>query len=55
LPQTKINIKILKTCKRIKYKPTREEKPITYNTTHKSQSELAQVENPYPKLKTNWE
>ena len=48
---TKINIKILKNCKRIKHQPIREEKPIKHKTTNKSRPELAQVDSPNPKLK----
>ena len=33
----------------------REEKPIKYETTNKSQPEHAQVDNPNPKSKTKWE
>jgi hypothetical protein len=47
-----INIKTLKNYKRIQYQPTREEKPIMYKTTNKSQPEPAQVGNPNPKSKT---
>jgi len=32
--------------------PTKEEKPVKYKTTNKSQPELAQVGNPNLKLKT---
>jgi hypothetical protein len=49
---TKINIKILRNCKQIKYQPTREEKPVKYKTTNNSQPEPAQVGNPNPKSKT---
>jgi len=50
---TKINIKILRNCKQIKYQPIREEKPVKYKTTNKTQQEPVQVGNPNPKLKTN--
>jgi len=50
---TKINIKILKNCKRIKYQPTREEKPVKHKTTNKSRPEHTQVDSPNRKLKKN--
>jgi hypothetical protein len=48
---TKINIKILKNYKQIKYQPTTGEKLIKCKTINKSQPEPAQVDNPNPKSK----
>jgi len=39
---------------KLKYQPTKEEKPIKYKTTHKSQPETSQVDIPNPKLKMKW-
>jgi hypothetical protein len=49
---TKVYIKTLRNCKPKKYQPTREEKPIKYKTTNKSQPEPAQVGKPNSKIKT---
>jgi hypothetical protein len=47
----KINVKIIKNCKQIKYQPIREKK-TKYKTINKSQPEPAQVGNPNPKSET---
>jgi hypothetical protein len=52
---TKINTKILKNYKQIRYQPTVEGKLTKYKTTNKSQPEPAQVGSPNPKSKIKYE